>query len=206
MTETTTPDDTAYTVREVVGIFPTEAALAKAVDALEVAGFDRAAVSVLSLHGPHAGTAASLADDPAVVQAPVVSPETWAEAGPLAAAVPFDIAGMGSAWAVIAAGGTLAAVIGATMAGGVVAAGLGALLWRIVARHHATAIERELSQGGLLLWVTTPNDATETSAIAVMTESGGALVHAHSIDRRWGVDDSPLHGVQPDPLLEHDPG
>jgi hypothetical protein len=29
-------------------------------------------------------------------------------------------------------------------------------------------------------------------------------VHVHQFDRHWGVADSPLNGIQPDPFLEHD--
>ena len=50
----------------------------------------------------------------------------------------------------------------------------------------------------------TPDDAAEQTALDVLRRSGGRLVHTHTIDREWGVADSPVYGVQPDPFLEHD--
>ncbi len=45
----------------------------------------------------------------------------------------------------------------------------------------------------------------EERARAVLQECGAGFVHTHTIDRPWGVANSPLHGVEPDPFLEHDP-
>jgi hypothetical protein len=194
-----------FEVHEVVGVFSSTAALSEAVEQLGVAGFDRASISVLGLEAAQGESAAALADDKMARRAAYISPETRTEGQAVAIAVPLQIGGFASAWAVAAAGGALTIAIGATVVGGAAGAGLGALLYGIVARRHARDVERELSQGGVILWVTTPDAAAEARAIGVLQSCQGRLVHAHVIDRHWGVEDSPLHRVQPDPFLESEP-
>ena len=196
------PGTTQYAVREVVGVFSSTAALSEAVERLGVAGFDRASLSVLGLEAAHGESASALADDKMARRAAFISPETRTEGQAVAIAVPLQIGGFASAWAVAAAGGALTVAIGATVVGGAVAAGLGALLYGIVARRHAGDVERQLAQGGMILWVTTRDAAAEVRALGVLRSCEGRLVHAHTIDRHWGVEDSPLYSVQPDPFLE----
>ena len=101
-----------------------------------------------------------------------------------------------------AAGGVLAAAIGATIVGGAVGAGLGVLLVRAVARHHADNARSQLARGGSVIWVSTPDEAAEQRAMDLLRRCGGTSVHTHSVTREWGVANSPLHDVQPDPLLK----
>ena len=143
-------------------------------------------------------------DDLAARQAAFVSQESRTEGRAFAISLPFGIGGFAGAWAVAAAGGALAAAVGATVVGGAVGAGLGALLVRAVARHHAETVQSQLARGGLVLWVSTPDEASEQRALEVLRRCGGMSVHTHSVAREWGVADSPLHDVQPDPLLERD--
>jgi hypothetical protein len=200
-----------YAAREVVGAFPTAGALEKAVEQLEIAGVDRAAISVLGVDAARSGridaiyrSAEAIEDDPAARQAAFVSRETQTEGKAFAVSLPLGVGGFAGAWAVAAAGGALAAAIGATIVGGAVGAGLGALLVRAVARHHAETVQSQLARGGLVLWVSTPDEAAEQRALEVLRRSGGTSVHTHTVAREWGVADSPLHDVQPDPFLERD--
>ena len=200
-----------YDAREVVGVFPIASALETAVEQLEIAGVDRAAISVLGVNPKRSGridtlyrSAEAIEDDPAARQAAFVSQESQTEGKAFAISFPFGIGGFAGAWAVAAAGGALAATIGATVLGGAVGAGLGVLLVRAVARHHAENIQSQLARGGLVLWVSTPNDAAEQRALDVLGRCGGTSVHAHSVTREWGIADVPLHDVQPDPFLERD--
>ena len=100
--------------------------------------------------------------------------------------------------------GALITATGVTVLSGGVAAGLGALLVGAVAHHHAVKIETQLAQGGLILWVKTPDSASEERALSVLRRCGGTSVHAHTIERDWGVADTPLHDVQLDPFLENE--
>ena len=198
-----------YAVREVVGVFHSASALDTAIEQLELAGVGRAAISVLGVDAERSGRADTLyrssqmiEDDPSVRLTSFVSPHSRAEGEAAAIAVPFALGGFAGAWAVAAAGGALITAIGVTVLSGGVAAGLGALLVGAVAHRHAMQIETQLAQGGLVLWVGTPDSASEERALSVLRSYGGTSVHAHTIERDWGVADMPLHDVQPDPFLE----
>ena len=200
-----------YAAREVVGAFPTSGALEQAVEQLEIAGADRAAISVLGVDAARSGqidalyrSAQAIEDDPTARQAAFVSQELQTEGKAFAISLPLGVGGFAGAWVVAAAGGALAAAIGATIVGGAVGAGLGALLICAVARHHAETAQSQLARGGLVLWVSTPDEAAERRAFEVLRRCGGTSVHTHVVAREWGVADSPLHDVQPDPLLERD--
>lgn len=211
-TATSGPATTHYAAREVVGAFPTADALENAVEQLGIGGVNRAAISVLGIDAERSGhvdrlyrSAEAISDDPTARQAAFVSHGSRAEGEATVIAFPLTIGVFAGAWVVAAAGGALIVAIGATLVGGAVGAGLGALLYHAVARRHAANIESQLASGGLLLWVSTPDQAAEDRALAVLARCGGTSVHAHTIDRQWGVADVPLHDAQPDPFLEHDP-
>lgn len=122
----------------------------------------------------------------------------------MAIAFPAGIGGIAGAWAVAAAGGALIAGIGVIALGGAIGAGLGTLLFHAVARQHAANVQSQLARGGMILWVATPDEASEHRALEVLLCCGGTSVHTHTIDRAWGVADTPLHDAQPDLFLEHD--
>jgi VIT1/CCC1 family predicted Fe2+/Mn2+ transporter len=202
-----------YRARETVGVFADPDALEAAVDALERAGFDRAAISVLASEetvrervGHLYRSAAEAADDSRAPQAAFVSRHSRVEGKAAAVGIPFQIGGFAGAYAVVAGGGTLAAAIAATILGGAVAGGLGALLAHAVARHHAERVREQLARGGLVLWVGTPDAEAEKRALEVLQKCGASAVHVHTIEREWGVKDRPLQDAQLDPLLlERDP-
>ena len=206
MTDTQSTDATPLIpLREVVGVFHNQASVETVVERLERAGVDRAAISILSMTTETEGTsAASVADDPSSPRQAFVSHASMNEGKAFAIALPMQIGGFAGAWAVAAAGGALALAIGATLAGGVVGGGLGALLVRAVARHHAADIHDRLANGETVVWVSTPGAKAEQRVLEVMNQCGGASVHAHAIERAWGPSDRPLSGVQPDPFLEKD--
>jgi hypothetical protein len=212
MSETTSVlATTRYAAREVVGVFPTAEALEAAIEQLGIVGVDRAAISVLGVDAQRSGhvdaiyrSAKAISDDPLARQAAFISHASQVEGGAAAIAFPLTIGGFAAAWVVAAAGGALVIAIGATVVGGALGAGLGALLYHAVARQHAAKIQAQLASGGLILWVSTPDQAAEDRALAVLARCSGASVHAHMIDRQWGVADVPLHDLQPDPFLEHE--
>lgn len=213
MTQTQPTGETMhYLASEAVGVFADVLSLDKAVVQLGIAGFNRTAISVLGLEADRAAeehgrprTAAALADDP---NAPLAAPASQAsrtQIQGMTVAIPLEVGAFGAAWAAAAAGGALLFAVGITVAGGVVGAGLGALLYHAVSRRHAHSIQSQLAAGGLVLWVGTPNKGAEASAMAVLKRCGGASVHIHQVNRTWSLANSPLYGVQPDPFLEHGP-
>lgn len=196
-----------YRAREAVGVFATPDALEAAVDELEHVGFDRAAMSVLATDakvteriGHLYRSVAEEAEDPRAPQAAFVSRDSRTEGEAAAVGMPFQIGGFAGAAAVAAAGGSLAAAIAATILGGAIGGGIGALLALTVERRHAESIRERLAEGGLVLWVSTPDDAAENRALAVLRQCGAESVHAHTVERDWGWRDRPL-AAQLDPLL-----
>lgn len=203
---------TKYPVREAVGLLPSPDALEAAVEALEKEGFGRTAISVLASDhavkdrlGQLYSSAQAAADDPKAPRTAFPERESRREGAAALVGGPGLVGGFAGAFAAAASGGALATAIATAVAGGVVGAGLGALLLVAVARHHAEHVEKQLAQGGLLLWVTTPDAAAEKRALAVLERHGASNVHIHEFEREWGVQDVPLHDVQPDPFLDKEP-
>ncbi len=212
MTETTSSTGTwNYRARETVGVFADPEALEAAVDELEVSGFDRAALSVLASDdkvkerlGRLYRAVAEIEDDPRAPQAAFVSKDSRVGGEAAAVGIPFYIGGIAGAFAIVASGGALAATIAAAIAGGAAGAGLGALLARAIARRHADHVLEQLAQGGMILWVSVPNETAEKLAIEILTKAGARDVHVHEIQREWSLRDRPLSRVNIDPLLERD--
>lgn len=197
-----------YRAREAVGVFTDPDSLQAAVDALELSGFDRSAISVLASDakvkeriGRIYHNSAEAAEDGRVPRAAFVSSDAKAEGTGAAVAVPLYLAGIAGAFAVVASGGTLAAAIAATVGTGAAGAGIGALLAGAVARQHARSVEERLARGGLVLWTSLSDEEAEKRALAVLQQSGASDIHVHEVTRAWGAEDRALQGVQPDPFL-----
>jgi len=198
-----------YEIREVVGLFPNAGALETAVEQLGIVGFDRAAISVLAAAAQRNGqnawqqTATAIADDPSVPRAAFVSHVSRVELRAICVAGPALFGGFAAAWAAVAYGGDMSWQIISTAIATAAGAGLGLLLLRVAVRRRSADVQRQLAAGGLALWVSTPDDASEQSALAVLQSCAATAVHAHRVPGSWGVKDVPLHNVQPDPLLQN---
>ena len=149
-------------------------------------------------------SAHGIGDDPALWRANFVSHAARTQGEVAAIAVPLQVGSFAGAWAIAATGGALITIIGATVLGGAFGAGMGLLLFRTVARHHAADVQAQLAGGGMVLWVSTPDGPAEERAYEVLRRCGGRSVHTHVVEREWGVADTPLHNAQPDPFLQHE--
>jgi hypothetical protein len=199
---------TRYRVREAVGVFADPDALFAAIEELELAGFDRSAISVLASDakvkeriGRLYRTAAEAEDDGRMPRAAFVSPDSRAEGAGAAVAVPLYLAGIAGAFVVAASGGTLAAAVAAAVGSGAAGAGVGAILAGAVARQHTRSVEERLARGGLVLWVGVPNKEAETRALAVLERSGAGDIHVHEVTHRWGAEQRNPREFQPGPFL-----
>ena len=201
---------TSYVAPEVVGVLPTVRELESAIDDLLLSGFDRQQISVLGsrcMEGENSATPATgekiryLEDDPRLHLSAFVSSDSRAEFEAAAIGVPSYALGVGGLVAVIASGGSLAFALPALLLAGGAGAGLGALVARTISRHHRDAVAAQIAAGGLLLWVSVRNLAQENKAIRVLNAHHGRHVHVHEIQRKWGIEDVPLHDAQPDPFL-----
>jgi hypothetical protein len=198
-------------VREVVAIFADSTALDAAIEGLQIAGTDRAAISVMASKDaidkelghmfrpvPGLPDAANAAPDVAV------SRYEMAEGMGAVISVPIYIGATAGLIAIFATGGGILAAAAMGLVGGSVGGGFGAIAARALGKQHADHVEDQLQNGGLLLWVHAADQADETAKIALLRSLGGHHVHGHTYERQWGIDEVPLHALQPDPFLTTD--
>jgi hypothetical protein len=178
---------------EAVAVFHDVGDLTAAIDELLSAGFDRAHLSLMAAHRTveqklgHAFTnVAEIEDDAEVPRIAYISSEAIGDAeGGLVGGMMY-IGGVAAAGAVLASGGTLAsAVLGTVLAGGGGGA-IGALLARVIDRHHAHYLQDQLDRGGILLWVRTPDEAHEARARTILSKHAGDDVHLHELPAAAG--------------------
>ncbi len=202
-------DEQLYRVREAVAVFPTEQALIDAIEMLEQAGFDRAEISILAPESAAADRSLAelykdvrrLEDDSNVPRSAYHSPHSRAEGEAAVVALPVYVGGFGGLFAAVATGGMLAFTIPLVIAGGLTGGGLGAVCVYAIARRHRNSVERQMAEGGFLLWVRTRNRDQAARAIRALAGAGGIDVHLHEVTIRWGMDKVPFAHTQPDPFL-----
>lgn len=198
-----------YIVREAVGVFSSPEALERAVDELEVSGFDRATLSVLASEGTIKDRVGRLCLDPAEVsdnrfvpQRAFVETDSRVEGATAAVGIPCYIGGVaGAGVSAVGFGAATAVTIAGGVVGGVVGAGLGALLAGAMIRRHVHEVSDQLAKGGLVLWVSLRDDDAERRALHILGNAGGREVHVHEFEREWTLKDRPLSDAQFDPLL-----
>jgi hypothetical protein len=208
---TTSPstENYGYIVREAVGVFSVPEALERAVDELEVSGFDRAALSILASDetikdrvGRLYRNIAEIADNRRVPQRAFVETDSRIEGAAAAIGIPCYIGGVaGAGVTAVGFGAATAATVAGGVVGGVVGAGLGALLAGGMIRRHVRKVSEQLAEGGLVLWVSLRDDDAERRALHILAASGGRDVHVHEFEREWTLKDRPLSDVQFDPFL-----
>ena len=193
-----------YATREVVGVLENEQQLERTINELMSHGFDRSQISVLANKKRIADTVAALEDDPAATRRAPMSAASRTEFEAAAVGLPVFIAGVGSYAFIIASGGTLAFALAALLLAGAAGGGLGGFLAHSIARRHRSDIERQLANGGLLLWVGVRNASQEATALKTLRGANANDVHVHEIEREWGMKDVPFYDVQPDPFLQNE--
>ena len=194
--------------RQAVGVFGNADLLEAAVDELEISGFNRAAISVLASDktvkdrlGRLYRSVAEIMDDPRAPLTPYTSSDSRVVGEAAVVGAPLFIGGITGGLAVVASGGALAAAFAAAIALGVVGAGIGGLLARVISQHHTVRVAQQLTQGGLVLWVGVRDDATAARALEILIKGGARDAHLHEIQREWTMTDRPLKLVQIDPFL-----
>ncbi|MGV6849403.1 MAG: hypothetical protein ACWA5A_13605 [Marinibacterium sp.] len=201
-----------YKAREVAGIFHDVEALEKAVEEATNRGFPEGDFSIMAIHGTVSEkfeniyhTVEDIEDDPRIPRK-IFIPRPERRVGEAAVVgAPMFALGMAGALGVLATGGAAGLAIAVAAASGAAGAGVGGLLARAIEKHHADVLAKSLTEGGTLLWVSTPDDEREKLAIEILESAGASHVHAHEIERTWGPDDRPLADFNPDPFLESDP-
>jgi hypothetical protein len=80
---------------------------------------------------------------------------------------------------VAAAGGTIAAILGAAVLGSGAGGVIGTVLARLLGDWHARRIAAQLDHGGLLLWVRPWDAEQENLAVQILERNLGRDVHVH---------------------------
>ncbi len=209
MSEDTVKTATGTDRREAVGVFQNPDTLEATIDALEISGFDRAAISVLATGAEAKAqinrfyhTLGGLEDSGDATHAAFVESDSRTEAEAMAVGIPLYIGGFAGAAAIAATGGTLALAVAVTVAGAAAGAGLGGLLAAAIARRHSAQVQEQLHKGGLVLWVSVADADAEKRALAVLDKMGARDIHVHEINRESLIEIPRLLGAIPRLLAE----
>jgi hypothetical protein len=197
-------------VREVAAIFHSRGELDAAVDALLLAGFDRADIDILAdldevqkALGPVHVAAEELADIGRVPRQPFLAPEDITGSTAVVMGV-FASFGAGAAtFAVVSSGGgTMAAVAGALVAAAITGS-IAALLniRRLVGQERAKALQAHMAARGLVLWVRVRSPEREDEAREILCAHGGRAIRVHEVEIEKRPEEIPLSSLRPDPWL-----
>jgi hypothetical protein len=195
-------------VREVACVFHTRKSLDDAVDALLLAGFDRADIDLMAdaetvrqkLGGIYID-AKELADVPQAPRAAFVSREEATAGVALVAGLLSYVGAAAAAFSVVASGGALALAVAAAALGGAAGGGAGTLIARSLGPRQAGEIEAQMIAGGLVLWVRVRSPEQEATAQEILRRHRGDAVRVHEIDIEKRLEDLPLSSLRPDPWL-----
>jgi hypothetical protein len=194
-------------VREVAGVVRTATILDNVIEALQLAGFDRADIDVMA----DAKTIRDrfsqifvpledLADAPGVPRRAFVRNDDATTLRVGLFGILFYIGATAAALSVVASGGGLAAAVAGAVAGGAASGGLGALAARFLGRERAELIETMISEGGLVLFVRVRSEEAERRAEQIMRDQGVEAVRVHEITIDKRLTDLPLADVIADSL------
>ncbi len=189
-------------VREVAGVVRTPEVLETIIDALELAGFDRADIDVMAdietirkRFGTMFIPLEEFADVPGAPRRAFVHRDDVSSARSTAFGVLFSIGATVAALGVVASGGGLAVALAAAAAAGTASGGLGALAARHLGRERAELIETMIMEGGVVLWVRVRSENAERRAEQIMREGGAEAVRVHEITLDKHLSELPLADV-----------
>ena len=192
-------------VREVAGVVRTPEVLEKVVDALELAGFDRADIDVMAdvetirkRFGTVFVPVEEFADVPGAPRRAFVHRDDISSGLSTAFGVLFSIGSAVATLGVVASGGGLAAALAAAAAAGTASGGLGALAARYLGKERAKLIETMIMEGGLVVWVRVRSEERERLAEAIMRDGGAEAVRVHEIALDKRLTELPLADVVAD--------
>ncbi len=177
-----------HLARAAVGVFRSGDELQAVIDELLSSGFDRADLSLLASlkviraqPGHSADTVQMVEDDPDVSTMGFVSKDAISQAESAVFSGFVYVGAVAALIPVVASGGALAAVLLAVGLGGGAGGAIGAVLARVIGQHHAAAMEKQLADGGLVLWVRTTTRTDEQRAMEILVKHSGVDVHLHGL-------------------------
>jgi hypothetical protein len=108
---------------------------------------------------------------------------------------------MGTAYWVIASGGSAAQAIVSAALLGIIAGGIGFSFAAFAFRRKRQDFEELLASRGLILWVRLRSPEQEDMAQEILRLYGGRALRVHEIDIEKRASDLPLGKLRPDPWL-----
>jgi hypothetical protein len=196
-------------VREVTGVFRSREALDAATGQLLVSGFDRLDIDVLNsvaalrerVGGAYYVAPEELADVPSAPRWPFIGWDDVTVLNVTVSAIVGAATAMGTAYWVLASGGSAShAVVSAALLG-IIAGGIGFSLAAFAFRRKRQEYEELLASRGLILWVRVRSPEQEDRAQDIMRAYGGRAVRVHEVDIEKRTSDLPLGNLRPDPWL-----
>jgi hypothetical protein len=196
------------TVREVAGLFESRDALQAAIDNLLLAGFDRADLGLMAgvdgLRHVLRKVSISIEELSGTPKAsrdtPVLPQEVATVQAMIVGSVGF-LAAAGAAWISIASGGgTVLAVIAATIAGSIAAA-FGGFVFARRFRPKDVVVLHDNLRGGVILWVRVRTKDQEAKAKQILTTHGAKSVRVVETEIAKTTGDIPMSRVRPDPFI-----
>lgn len=160
------------TVREVDGIFSSDAALQEAITRLELAGFDRADLSL-----PHAA-GASQPDSPDQGADDPDTEEDFSQRRTLEASLSGAVAAMAASLGMAATGAAVAPALATALAAGLGITALAEAVMRVGARSRHAHREMDAAHGDLVLTVHLSDPARLEVADRAMLTAGGMRVES----------------------------
>jgi len=199
-------------VREVVGIADSRDAFDRIVEALLLAGVDRARISLMGsreaildkLHHYYVEPTA-LAEVDQLPRRDLVTRDDAAALNVLVFGTLLAVATLGAGAIVVASGGAAAAALSAAVGGGVLATTLArSIRRRVLGEADPDKLEHDLAMGGLAIFVRVDDGQEEARALAILREHA-RNVHVHEVDLAKTLLDIPLGRIRPDPWLDDRP-
>jgi hypothetical protein len=196
-------------VREVTGVFHSREALDAATGQLLLSGFDRSDIDVLNsvaalrqrVGGAYYVAPEELADVPAAPRWPFIGWDDVTVLNVTVSAIVGAATAMGTAYWVLASGGSGTQAIASAALIGSIAGSIGFYLVAFAFRRKRRDYEELLASRGLILWVRVWSPEQEDRAQDLMRAYGARAVRVHEIDLEKRASDVPLAKLRPDPWL-----
>jgi hypothetical protein len=177
-------------VREVTGVFHSYEALDTAVEALLVAGFDRAEIDrmasidkVREKIGNVIVASEELADVPLVPRQPVVLARDITATYTLIGSVAAGAAGLATALAAAVSDMTLVTGVVVGLAAAVVAGGVAVIVAsRVLNREKVAGLDWYMTDRGIVLWVRAQSPGREDAALKILSDHGAVAARVHEIE------------------------
>ena len=199
-------------VREVAAVFHDAGGLESAVEALLEAGFDRSDIDIMGdvetvrqRLGQVYVPPEEIPEVPGVPRRAFVARDDLTGATAAVAGILFYIGAAATALSVVASGGSLALVAATAAVTGTLGAGIGASAVHLLGKKQAEELERQLMEGGIVVWVRVRSPEKEGEAREILARFNGKAIRVHEIEIDKRLDDLPLANLRPDPWLGSKP-